>query len=120
MNRRLLVVLPALLLLAGCTAQPTEPTPTPTAEATSSAACDAAMAATAAIPFDQSNATQFEATLTACSDLADWTTALQKYPAVGAVPEITDQEVPLYLQIACSQLPDKGASNAICTEGNAG
>ena len=74
------------------------------------------MKATADVPFDQSNATVFETTLTACGTLAEWTAALQKYPAVGAVPEITDQEVPLYLKIACTQLADKGASNAICTE----
>lgn len=77
------------------------------------------MKATADVPLDQSNALTFEATLTECSNFTEWKAMLQKYPAVNATPEITDQEVPLLLNIACSQLPDKGASNAICTEGKA-
>jgi uncharacterized lipoprotein YajG len=79
MNRRLLVVLPALLLLAGCTAAP------PAA----SAQCDAAMKATAEVPLDQSNAVKFEATLTECSNFAEWKTMLQKYPAITARPATT-------------------------------
>lgn len=110
MNHRILVALPLLLLLAGCTPQASTPS--------TAAACDDAMKATAAVPFDSSNAVQFEKTLTACGSLKEWSTALQKYPAVGAVPQITDQEIPLYLQIACAQLPDKGESNAICIEGH--
>jgi hypothetical protein len=105
---RILIALPIVLLLAGCSAQSTG--------TGLSAACDDAMKTTAAVPFDQSNAALFEKTLTACGSLAEWTAALQKYPAVGAVPEITDQEVPLYLQIVCSQLPDHGDSNSICIE----
>lgn len=105
-SRALLATPLLLVFLAGCA--PAGPA--------ISADCDSAMKETAAVPFDQSNAMLLIATLDACDSLDDWSAALQKYPAVGAVPEITDQEVPLYLHIACTQAPDAGASKAICTE----
>jgi hypothetical protein len=106
-NRRALLAIPLLLLLAGCA---------PQGGSSISAQCDDSMKTTAAVPFSESNAVQLEKTLTACTSVAEWKAALQKYPAVGAVPEITDAEVPLYLKIACSQLPDGGTSNAVCSE----
>lgn len=112
MNRRILLAVPLLVLLVGCA-------PQGGGSSAISATCDDAMKTTAAVPFSESNAVQLQKTLTACTTVAEWGAALQKHPAVGAVPEITDAEVPLYLKIACSQLPDEGASNAICTEATA-
>lgn len=104
-----------LLLLAGCAAPP----PVAEPSATASAACEQAFAAAAAVPFDQSNATEFIATFSACTTVAEWSAMLQKYPAAGAVPEITKAEVPIYLRLGCMQLPDSGNGNAICDEARA-
>jgi hypothetical protein len=98
-----LAVLP--LLLAGCAAG-----------SAPSAACDDAFTAAAAVPFDHSNAQEFIATFDACTTVAEWSSALQAQPAAGAVPEITDAEVLIYLKLGCSQLPDAGDGNAICDE----
>ena len=115
---RYLLALPLILLLAGCAPAAVTPTPTPTQTAVAiSPACDTAMSAAADVPFDQSAAEALGATLTACTSLDEWSAALQKYPAVGAVPEITDQEIPLYLKIVCDQAPNAGADNDICKEG---
>lgn len=108
--KRILVVVPALLLLAGCSAAPSTP---PSAE------CEESFKTAAAVPAGESAGAQFAATLEACDTVANWSTMLQKYPAVGAVPEITDAEVPIYLKLDCSQLPDSGKGNAICDEARA-
>ena len=109
MKRILIAVVPALLLLAGCSTPATPP----------SAECEQSFVDAASVPFDQSNAVEFAATLDTCDTVANWGTMLQKYPAVGAVPEITDVEIPIYLKLACSGLDDAGKGNAICDEARA-
>lgn len=111
MSRIVFAAVPVLLLLAGCSAQPVASPP--------SAACEQSFKDAAAVPNGESAGEEFAATLDACDTVANWGAMLQKYPAVGAVPEITDAEVPLYLKLDCSQLPDAGKGNAICDEARA-
>ena len=101
------------LALAGCSAPANEvessPAPTQANE------CKDAMFAAAAIPADQEADAELEATASACRTVDEWIEAVQEYPAAYGMNELTDADMPLYIQSLCYGLE----STPMCVDAEA-
>lgn len=104
---RLAVAGAAALLLAGCGGSP---------KATDSASAEC-VAAFQAASQDSAGDPEVWNTLTACSTVDEWTATLKEYPKVFYLDQITDEQVAMSLQVACSDDFTRGICPAALDQG---
>lgn len=132
---RLLLAVAGVLLLGGCTATPPVSTPaappSPSAPSPSATApapppvfetvpvgegCAAAMKAAAEIPEEEAAAFEFSATVSACTTMDEWGSALRQYPGALGLETVADADIALGIELTCLQAATEGAITPLCTE----
>lgn len=102
-------IAPAAPVATAAPAAPVGPAPS-TAPALSP--CNQAMAAAAAVPLSRTNDDEFATTLSSCGSVAEWESALIRYPKAAGLTSVSHADVPLYLSAACYF----GPSSNVCLE----